>query len=221
MTRVLRLALALFLVPSLVSATPGNQALGLVLHEQACNFVRGMTVFSGSEVETTAQGHAAIVLSTSADKLYLFADSRIKLSGSKDSPVVDVQKGTVRIAVESGSKLNVRALGTLIESVEGRETETEVKVERPNQIVVSALTSSLRVSFGTDSVTVPRGSAYTLELTGPEPQGPQGTGAPAAIRGRGLAVVGGVTIAIVTAIGIYLSNRGSGQGGSVVSPVIP
>lgn len=223
MSRLMRLACVVFLVPSLGFGNSGGAvvAYGFVAHEKDSNLVKGTTVFNESEVETYAQGHAAIFLTGTPAKLHVLPDSRVKVSGSKDAPFVDLEKGGIGFVGDVGTKLRVRAAGAVIRPGSGQGMKGEVKLLGPGRLYVAAFTEPIAVEADTETVVVPTGSVYTLLISTQERENPAGVGRPQALRRRTILILGSAMLLAVIGIGIWLNNRGGGQPGTVVSPVIP
>jgi hypothetical protein len=199
----------------------------MVTNQRASNTVSGLTLFAGSEVETQRQGHATVFFTGIPAKLYVGENSRVVLSGDAASPVVGLLRGSARFSIEEGASLKIEAAGALVQSDQGfQRGDGEVRTVNRETIAVSAITAPLRVSIGQESVIVPRGSLYTIRVDASaiaeQAQGPQGQGAPRALRTRALLVLMGVSIAVLTAVGIYLNNRnGVDDTSGFISPFVP
>jgi hypothetical protein len=223
MLRALRATLVFLLLPTLAFAGTGPAAspLGFVANERASNVISGLTLFDGNRVSTESQGHAAVLFTSTPTKLFVPPYSTVTLSGVPDKPTVILSRGAVRFSNEEGGSVRIKVGGVLIEP-HGPATvnEGEVRLVAARRISVATVSAPLRVTLGEESLVVPKGSVYTLEIA-PEPQGPQGQGAPAAIKGRRLGILMAVMMGATIGVGIYLYNREDRGTTAVVSPFVP
>lgn len=223
MLRAVRATLVALLVPMLAfaGAAPDANPLGFVANERASNVISGFTLFDGNRVSTDSKGHAALFFTGTPAKLLVTPDSTVTLSGLPDKPTVVLSRGAVRFSNEEGGSIRIRVAGAVIEP-EGPAivNEGEVRLVSARRISVATVSAPLRVTLGEESLVLAKGSSYTLEID-PQPQGPQGQGAPAAIRGRRLGIIIAFAIAATIGVGIYFNNRDGGSTSGFVSPFVP
>ena len=220
-----RLGIVYFLVPALsfAGSGPRSTGIGFVSSGQNASLPKGSTVFDQSTIETASKGHATVFFTATNAKLFVLENSKVLVSGPNERLLIQLNRGKLGFVSDNSSKFGVTVAGAKVTSVEGRIGKGEVTLLGPDQFSVAAFDEPLLVSIDSSEVIVPAGSVYGLRV-GEDPQSrqdPAGVGAPAAVRNRLLFILGGALIAAVTGIGIWLNNRGGGQAGSVVSPVIP
>jgi hypothetical protein len=224
MRRLLKAACATVLSAALVSAgtPPADPVMGLVAESKNCNVVSGTTLFEKTEIWTAVNGMATLLMNNSSATLLLTSDSKIWLLTPKDSSIARLEQGTLRFASRQPVSLQVFWDSVQIRPQGNGISSGEIRILGKNRIAVVAGDAPILVSANGDSVLVPKGYEYTLEVAEPMDQGPppMGAGAENYRKRKGVIIIG-VSAALATlTVGLLLSATQSTRG-AFASPFFP
>ena len=209
--------ICLLLAASLIAAPAGSapKPLGLILQAQKAQMgnseaLGGATLFAGDTLSTAENG--SISLRVSGTQLYLLPSSSATFDGEQGWNVAALHRGSVGFSTQGKDRIVVRGSNVQVYPSTEEPTHGEVRLEGPNQLLVTNYRGALEVMVGGDVIAVPAATAYRVALEA-EPQEVEGVGKEAARRAKVIGVITGLSIAAVAITLILLKNA--------VSPSIP
>ncbi len=224
MRRILRSCLVLLLTAGLAGAEtlPASRPIGIVADAKDCNLTSGTTLFLNMDVLTTTKGSATILLTKPSGTLLLLGASRVSILPSADLPVVNLSEGTLRFSLREPLRLKARESNITLRPGKSGLVSGQIRIVGQNRIVVDAVDAPIPVEANGQIIEVPQGFEYTLDMASPEPQGPAGAGAAAAVSQRRLAIIG-ITVSVLVGLTALLSSAAltDSQRRTFASPFLP
>lgn len=184
--RLLRGVLATFLSLSICNFSASVRAAGKPLGILALAYgarlntseaFAGLSIFSGEEVDTEADGKAMVRVGASAATLS--GDSSMTLEPIGDGAHVDLLAGAIFAASMEKNPLEVHVADAMLRPHGEQITEALILKYAPKVLQITTRLGSLDFSYHGDFRVLPPGQTYRIYLdseASPEAQGPAGAG---------------------------------------------